>query len=304
VGGSSTREFGELDGFSFNQSVSTTPVKSNRTAAKATLFEVEDERSATLSFGLREMTADHLKMNLLGTDLVDIAQEASSLDALAVTLVSDEFIDLGKFDLFTTKISHGSVTGGPFVAGEEITGGTSAATGKVAWVGEGFIVLIDISGTFVAAEVLTGGTSAATASATSVKKENDIVLTDEAGAIRYALGIDYSIDIHYGYLRWLSGGAIAAAAAKVSADHPVVTGQEFHGLSQSLITRKIIFVTDRSDRGPRKRYTYHKVQMNMDGDMPLIGDGETVLKVTGTVLMDDTQPSGEEYYKVEVIDNA
>lgn len=65
-------------------------------------------------------------------------------------------------------ITHGAVTGGPFVLAETITGGTSAATGKVTGVGSGFLNFVVLTGTFVSGEVLTGGTSAATATSTAV----------------------------------------------------------------------------------------------------------------------------------------
>lgn len=61
------------------------------------------------------------------------------------------------------------VTGasGTFEYGETVTGGTSSATGKVAYysASDSEIQLFDVSGTFDASETLTGGTSGATASA-------------------------------------------------------------------------------------------------------------------------------------------
>ena len=69
-----------------------------------------------------------------------------------------------QYDLSTNKvIYHGAVAGGPFVAGETITGGTSAATGRVNSVGSVFLNYTAVSGTLITAEVLTGGTSGATA---------------------------------------------------------------------------------------------------------------------------------------------
>ncbi len=298
VGGSSIAELGEMDGVNFNQAVQTTKVKSNRTAARGTLFENEDDREATLSFGLRELTAEHLKMVLLGTALTALSQAKGSLDGEVVTPVDDAFKDLGKLDCTIVKMLHGAVTGGPFQVAETITGGTSAATAKVAWT-NGLLELIDVVGTFQAGEIITGGTSAATAAVTSVTTIKDMVVLNDSDATRYVLGTDYDLDADYGYFRKLSGGAIAGDV-HISCNHAAITGQEFHGLSQATVTKKIVFVTDAGDRGPRKRYTFHKVQIKLDGDFPLMGDGESVLKVSATVLEDTTQASGNEYYKVEV----
>lgn len=64
----------------------------------------------------------------------------------------------------------GAVTNGPFQHGETITGGTSAATGRVVINtadGASAIMFVSISGTFQSGEVITGGTSTATATTSS-----------------------------------------------------------------------------------------------------------------------------------------
>ncbi|HET9026096.1 MAG TPA: hypothetical protein VFN07_01020 [Trueperaceae bacterium] len=60
------------------------------------------------------------------------------------------------------KITIGSVSGN-FAYGETVTGGTSGATGTVAYVAATELQLINVAGTFQNAETITGGTSAATA---------------------------------------------------------------------------------------------------------------------------------------------
>lgn len=62
-----------------------------------------------------------------------------------------------------TKLSHGSVTGGPYQVGETVTGGTSSATGVVTEQQANYLMVKTVTGEFVDAEVLTGGTSSATA---------------------------------------------------------------------------------------------------------------------------------------------
>ncbi len=63
-------------------------------------------------------------------------------------------------------IAIGAITGGPFVPGDVVTGGTSNATGLVVdryATGVAAIALVVLTGTFQNAEVLTGSLSAATA---------------------------------------------------------------------------------------------------------------------------------------------
>jgi len=64
------------------------------------------------------------------------------------------------------SIGIGAVTGGPFLPGEIVTGGTSSATARVVGQtanGASVLKLVELSGTLVDAETLTGGTSGATA---------------------------------------------------------------------------------------------------------------------------------------------
>ncbi len=69
------------------------------------------------------------------------------------------------------SMNIGAITNGPFQHGETITGGTSAAKGRVVINtanGATAILFVSISGTFVSAEVITGGTSTATATTSSI----------------------------------------------------------------------------------------------------------------------------------------
>lgn len=64
----------------------------------------------------------------------------------------------------------GAITGGPFQHSEIITGGTSAATGRVVINtadGAAAIMFVSISGTFQSGETITGGTSSASATTSS-----------------------------------------------------------------------------------------------------------------------------------------
>lgn len=298
VAGTSFNDLGELEGLSYQASTSSTKLKSTRNAARATILEVPNETEASVSFGMREVTEENLKMALLGSTVNTDNQAASYVYQTTKTWVSDLYLDLGHINVFSTKVSHGSVTNGPFAVGDVVTGGTSSATGKIAYVGSGFLELIQVSGVFAAAETITSTTKSATVS--GVEKLEDVVITDSAGTTRRVQGVAYTIDPDYGYVRKLSTGSLADTD-KISYDYEAVTRTYFYGLSAGSVTKKLIFVADKDDQGPRQRWTFHKVQINLNGDFPLIGEGAQILQVTGTVLADTTQPSGQEYYKLEIM---
>ncbi len=298
VAGSSFDDLGELENLNFGVSVSTEKVKSNRTAARATILEVESEREATLTFGLREMTNNNLKMALMGGDFNTQNQSAGYVYQTDPTLVDDLYVDLGHLNVFLTKLT-GIITGSLSV-GDTVTGATSGATGKVAYVGSGYIELVNVSGTFQAGEQVYETQDTNYITPTGVETLEDVVVTDVAGATRRVNGADYSLDADSGYIRQLSSGTTADTDV-VSYDYEAVDKQYMWAMSASSVQKKMIFVSDKDDRGPRSRWTFHKVQINLNGDFPLIGSGGAILNVTGTVLFDASQPSGQEYFKKELI---
>lgn len=292
-------ELGEMENLTFNCKVSTEKLKSTRNAARATILEVETEREAEISFGLREQSEDNLKLALLGSAVNTLNQAAGSVDATTKTWASDSFIDLGHLNVYSNKLSHGTVTNGPFVVGETVTGGTSSATGKVAFVGSGFIEVAGGNrGTFVAGETITATTK--TATLTGVEKLEDVIITSSDGATRRVQGTDYSIDPDYGYVRQLSTGGLLDAD-EVSYNYEAVNKKYLWGMSAGSVTKKLTFVSDKSDQGPRQRWTFHKVQINLNGDINLMGEKAAILSCKGSVLADTTQAAGQEYYKTEMM---
>lgn len=291
-------DLGELENLTFSVAVSTEKLKSTRNAARATILEVETEREGSLSFGLREQSEENLKMALLGSAVNTLNQSASTVDATSKTWVADSFIDLGHLNVRSTKLSHGTVTSGPFAVGETVTGSPSSATGKIAYVGTGFVEVAGVTGTFTASDTISA--SAKSAALSGVEVLEDVIITSSNGATRRAQGTDYTIDPDYGYVMKLSTGALADAD-KVSYDYEAVSKKYLWGMSAGSVTKKFTFVTDPSDQGPRQRWTFHKVQVNLSGDVSLIGEKQAVLDCKGSVLADTTQASGQEYYKTEMM---
>lgn len=291
-------DVGELENLTYNVSVSTEKLKSTRNAARATILEVETEREGAISFGLREQSEENLKMALLGSAVNTLNQATGSVDAVTKTWVDDSFIDLGHLNVFSTKLSHGTVTNGPFVLAETVTGAPSGATGKIAYVGSGFVEVAGVTGTFTASDTITVTTKSAALS--GVEKLEDLIITSADGATRRVQGTDYSLDPDYGYVRKLSTGAIVAGD-EVSYDYEAVDKKYIWGMSAGSVTKKLTFVSDKSDQGPRQRWTFHKVQINLSGDINLIGEKQSVLDCKGSVLADTTQSAGQEYYKTEMM---
>lgn len=296
-------DLGELENLDFSIKVTTEKLKSTRNAARAAILEVETEREATLSFGLREQSEENMLMALLGTALNTSNQTAGYVAQSAKTLVDDSYIDLGHLSVFLTKLSHGSISGGgTFTVAETVTGGTSNATGKIGYSAAGYCELYNVSGTFVSGETITGGTSSKTAVLSGVETLEDVIVTNSDQTVRYTQGTDYSLDPDAGYIREIAEtSTIVSHAVDVSYDYETVAREYVWGMSAGSVTKKFTFISDKDDQGPWQRWTFHKVQINLNGDINLIGEKNAVLNITGSVLADTTQPSGQEYYKVEML---
>jgi hypothetical protein len=185
-------------------------------------------------------------------------------------------------------------------AGNTVTGGTSGATGKIAYVATGYIELVNVSGTFQASEQVYETEDTNHIVPTGIETLSDVIVTDSTGATRRVQGTDYTLDPDYGYLRRLSTGTTDVTDV-VSYDYEAVDKKYLWSMATSSVQKKLIFVSDKDDQGPRQRWTFHKVQINLNGDFPMIGSGAAILNVTATVLADTTQASGQEYFKTEII---
>lgn len=303
VAGASFDDLGELETISFSLTQSTEKMKSTRNASRATILEVVNEAEASLTFGLREMTNENLKMTLMGAAINTANQAAGTVDAdeigaaADVALVDDLYVDLGHFNVFSTKLT-GAITG-TIAVGDTITGVTSTAHGDIAYKSATTVELINVSGTFQVGETvqLSSGNNIVP---TSIEILEDVIVTSSNGATRRVQGDDYTLDPDYGYIRKISGGDIVDTDL-ISYDYEAVDTKYIHGMSAGSVEKKLIFVSDKDDRGIRTRWTFHKCNILMNGDFPLLGDGASILSVTASVLKDAAQPSGQEFYKVETI---
>lgn len=296
-GASGWEDLGEIESFNFNSSISTTKLPTRRQASRATIMEVEDEREATLSFTLLEETPHNLDMAEIGSGWSDDNQLSGSKDLYEVTTVADKYVELGYYDVHLHKISHGIVTTGPFTVGSTVTMG--AITAKVVWVGSGFVEVINPSGVIPSTGNIVSGD--ATAAISGVAKLEDVcVVDDDTPTKRFVQGQDYTLDPDYGMIRVLSEGTIVGKPY-VGFSYPALSRQYNWMFSGGAKNYKIKFVTDKDDRGNRHVIIFNKVSAKQDGDKVMIGDGVSGIPISGTVLADTTQPSGQEYYKREIM---
>ncbi len=115
--------------------------------------------------------------SIAGKYLVDIKNETtirltSTTDNLGNTVYTFEYaLPLSLLYLYRViteeAVAGKKLTGtisGTFTSGETVTGGTSGATGELAYAGSTYIRVRKVSGTFAVGEIATGGSSSATCS--------------------------------------------------------------------------------------------------------------------------------------------
>ena len=261
------------------------------------------EKKAKATISLEEFSAENVDIAFLGDGVNESSQAAGTLDAVETTTVSDKYVELDKYGVYSTKISHGAASGGPFTAGETITGGTSSATAKIAWVGSGFVEVINVTGTFQAGETITGGTSSASATASSIEIRQDVVVTDddETPTKRYTLGTDYSLQPDGGLIRELSGGSIASNTCYVSADYGAKTLKSINALVNSSTDGKLLYIGTPED-GPKSRVDCWKCELTVSGEVKKISDSISSMPIEVSILSDRTNHPDNPFFKETLIE--
>ena len=275
---------------------------SSMEGTRAKDHEIIKEKSAKSTISLEEFSAENLNIAWMGNGVVNTTQAAAALDGQSVTTVADKFVELGKYGVYCTRMSHGAVTDGPFDVGETITGGTSAKTAKVAWVGSGFLELISVSGAFTIGETITGGGSAATAVVTASEQVEDVVVTDHATVptVRYVLGSDYSFVKAGGLIRELTGGDIAAHTAFVSADIPAKTMATVNALKSTVVNGRLLFIGNPDD-GPKMRVEGWNVNLTITGEAKIISEGISAIPMEAEYLNDSANHPDNPFFKATTI---
>jgi hypothetical protein len=116
----------------------------------------------------------------------------------------------------------GYVSGGPFIAGEVISGGTSLATSIAHDVAAGQVHLTEVVGTFASGELLTGQTSGATANSTSVLTEQAMISNGSSITSDFALPL--CLDSVGPYIPTYPQARAELGTSGVQLTHGAVTG--------------------------------------------------------------------------------
>ncbi|MDL2320770.1 hypothetical protein LJC47_00270 [Desulfosarcina sp. OttesenSCG-928-B08] len=242
------------------------------------------EKSATSTIVLEEVSPENINLAFMGDGVATEAQEAGSIDGVTVDVVPNRFVELDKVGLYITRVQHLSVNAGPFSNGETVTGGT-AASGKVAWAGTGYLELIDVSGSFAPGETLTGSTSSAETVISSATRQPDaVVLGSGATPSRYVQGKDYTIQTDGGLIRALSTGDITGTCV-VYAQYNDKSLHNINALVNSTVEGELLFIGTTQD-GPKKRVRGWKTMLTITGETKYIGTAISTLPLQAEYLSD------------------
>jgi|TARA_Y100000034_G_scaffold37602_3_gene46232 hypothetical protein len=147
------------------------------------------------------------------------------------------------------ELSIGAVAGGPYTAGEKVTGGTSAAIGyayQATADGDAKIFLMHVDGTFQNAETLTGADSSASATSSTDPSQSEIpsltIYRNRHGHRHTAIGcrVSPNIELRSGREGRLNFSAMGAnggdsdVAAFSGTSEERVAGPRFKGISFAL----------------------------------------------------------------------
>lgn len=301
TGGSGYIHLGNVPKFELGIELTKVEHYSSMYGIKEKDLELITQKKCTTTLSMEEFSVQNMNLCFLGDTVQSASQAAAYIANTSVTPVADQFIDLGKKEVFVTKVSHGAVTGTAYALGETITGGTSSATGKVGWTESGLVELYDVDGTFVNGETITGGTGTGTSTITGVDVAEDVIVCDSGTATkRYVAGEDYTVDAVGGLLRKLTGGDITTTAY-VTYDYPAKTLSSVRALASSTCRGEMLFIGD-PDQGPKMHIQCWDVSLTISGSVGLISDDVASIPMTGEILSCATTHPTEPFFRASVIE--
>lgn len=272
---------------------------SGRSGVGLQIGEWEISKKLMGTVALKEYSEENLQIAGFASAIQTAIQTATTLDGTAVTCVNDRYVSVGGAlgGLSYKRINIGTVTGGPFDAGETITG-TSTKTAKVIDVQTGYLLVIADTG-LVLTDTITGGTSTATAAISSIITVTGAIVADAATAATitevFVQGTDYSFDAIGGLIRELTGSGLTAHAAYLYADVPVKTKKAMYMLASDTISGQLVIIgTTQAGYGPRMRYESwdnNKARLTCTSGIKMITETPEALTFDIKILADtDTYP--------------
>lgn len=302
------RALGNAPEVSINMNATFLDHYSSLSGFKAKDKTVVNELAPQITFTLDELVSDNWQLLVFG-DKTDVSQSVSySNTKVIASPLKDRYYELDYRAIATNVLTVGTVTGGPFQAGETITGGTSSATATVIEVRGGTTLLIGAvtGGPFQAAETVTGGTSSASASASAVVSQNSgiVSLKTTSGSTYYTPTTDYTVDATSGRIYLTSGSSIVEGASlTVTYGAAASTYAKITALTSVGQDGKLRYVSDNPQGGQFEMIIW-KVRIKPNGDTALIGDDWATLPFQGDILRDATYHPTSPYMDMIITDAA
>ena len=298
-GGTAYLDLGNVPKFEITPAVTKVEHYTSRYGQKIKDLDIVTEKKVTATIDLEEFSIDNLNLAFLGDTVVSSSQTAGSISAQSATMVKGQFVELGKYNVFSTKITYTGKTGTGFTIGETVTGGTSTATGKVAWVTSSYIEVINLSKTFAVGETITGGTSTTTAQVSAADTVEDVVVTNAASSptTRYVLGVDYDVDDVSGMVRALTS---TITTGYISCDYGAVALDSVRALANSTCIGQLRFVGD-PDQGPHLMIDGWKVNITVSGAVGFISDAVAQIPLACDFLADMQNHPSNPFFQVTMV---
>jgi len=201
-------------------------------------------------------------------------------DKITAPSVLNRAVRMSKQSVSIIELAYDGGTAA-FNIGSTVTGGTSNATGIIAWVTgtvtEGTLQLVNVTGTFQDDEVLAddGGAPGAAVAQGTASTTYDIVLTNEAGNIRYTLNTDYGINCDSGFLYFIDGGAISISAVLTGYYDYAAISDAVIKQGDSAVYEYEIWIIPQNEEGPKIEFVFWKCSVSSDTTLKLITEADT-----------------------------
>lgn len=259
---------------------------------------VVSQIAPTISFTLDEIEGENWKLAVYGSS-EDITQAAGDDTYTIANPLTNRSYDLGKRKVGLYRVLHGAVTGGPFTVGETVTGGTSAATGVVVFVGSDHLLFKSVTGgPFTSGETLTGGTSTATATSSSDSSFVNGVVAVHAATTYFTAGTDYVVEPKSGRITIPEGSSITGST-DVEFAYLESTYTRISAFGNTKQTGTLKFISDNPE-GAQYELKMWSVTLRPDGELALIGDDWSTMAFVGDILRDETNHPEAPYAEVIV----
>ena len=295
------RDLGNAPELTFSIDITKLDHYSSRGGIRAKDKTVVTEITPTLAFTLDEVNEDNLALLTFG-EITEVVQAESLEEQQAITEAHlGLFVELNHRNVGGKQLVHGTVTAGPFVVGETITGGTSSATADVIEVGSNYLLLEnEAGGPFQAAETITGGTSGASATVTTIPAfiSGYVVVCDDTESTYYVRGTDFTVEAGSGRIKLLSTGSIVEdeeLIVKYAAG--ATTYSVVNVLAETEVEGAFRFVSD-NPVGTQLELEIWRVNLAPAGDTAMIGDDWSTLSFEGEILKDEENHPSNPYMNI------